>query len=130
MNKNKPELKIYCLNQPVISTEWKSILGDKYCHALPFIPSLTTEIEESSVIAWDGVISLKMRRILPKIVGQLQSGKILLLVTDSESLIKNQDQIKLFDPQGVVSISLNGWTLLPEEILGALESCYQKKNHV
>jgi hypothetical protein len=130
MNKNKPELKIYCLNQPVVATEWKSILGDKYCHALPFTPVLTTDIEEAAVIAWDGVISLKMRRILPDIASQLQRGKMLLLVGESESLLKNQDQIKIFDPQGIISVSLNGWTLLPEEILGALEACYQKKNHV
>ena len=36
MAQAKPVLKIFSLGQPLMHTEWRSILGDKYCHALPF----------------------------------------------------------------------------------------------
>ena len=68
-----------------MTTEWRSILGDKYCHALPFDYVITDNMEEASVIAWDGVISLKQKRNVPEIEAQLKKGKVLLMIGESQT---------------------------------------------
>ena len=124
--KNKVVLKIFCLNQPFIDTEWRSILGDKYSHALPFDYTITKSIEESTVIAWDGIVSLKLRRILPEIAAHLKSGKVLLMMGESQTLLRDHLLVELFNSPEVSTIQLSGWSVLPEEILAALQTCYQK----
>lgn len=130
MAQPKPVLKIFSLGQPLMFTEWKSILGDKYCHALPFDYVLTESIDEASVIAWDGVISLKQRRFASELIQHLQKGKILLRMGESQTLFQSHPFIQLFQSPEITSIALNGWSVLPEEILAALEACYQKLTHV
>ncbi len=126
----KPVLKIFSLSQPLMHTEWLSILGDKYCHALPFDYVLTDNMQEASVIAWDGVISLKQRRIEKELVAEFSSGKILLRMGEAETLFKDHPFVKIFNDQNIPTIHLNGWSVLPEEILSALEACFQKLHHV
>jgi Ni,Fe-hydrogenase III small subunit len=126
MSKEKVVLKIFCLHQPLISTEWKSLMGDKFCYALPFNLSFVESIEEASVIVWDGVVSHKMKRILPDILVQFQKGKILLLMGESHSLFKGSRYVELLNIENIQLVQLSGWSVLPEEILGALETCYQK----
>lgn len=130
MAQAKPLLKIFSLGQPLMHTEWKSILGDKYCHALPFDYALTESIDEASVIAWDGVISLKQRRIESELIAHLQKGKVLLRMGESHTLFQSHPFVKLFQSPEIATIQLNGWSVLPEEILGALEACYQKMTNV
>lgn len=130
MAQAKPVLKIFSLGQPLMHTEWRSILGDKYCHALPFDYLITESIDEASVIAWDGVISLKQRRIEDELISHLQKGKVLLRMGESQTLFADHPFIKLFQSPEIATIQLGGWSVLPEEILAALEACYQKMTNV
>lgn len=130
MGQQKAVLKIYSLGHPLMTTEWLSILGDKYCHALAFDYAITDNMEEASVIAWDGVISLKQRRILPDIEAQLKKGKTLLMMGESQTLFQDFPLVKIFNSPEIATVQLTGWSVLPEEILAALETCYQKTTHV
>jgi hypothetical protein len=130
MKKEKLELKFFCLGHPALSTEMLSILGDKFSHSLPFEIKMTSSIEDSSVIVWDGIISLKMRRIFPEILNYLRQNRVLLLIGDSVTLTEGQEILKQFRPDEIAGVYLNGWNLLPEEILQGLMDCYQKIKHV
>jgi hypothetical protein len=130
MSKNKPVLKIFSFGHPLMTTEWRSILGDKYCHALPFDYVITDNIVDASVIAWDGVVSLKLRSLQAELENQLTKGKVLLLIGESHTLFQKGSMVRIFNNPEVATIQLNGWSVLPEEILSALETCYQKITHV
>ncbi len=130
MNQKRAVLKIFSLGHPLMTTEWRSILGDKYCHALPFDFVVTDNMEEASVIAWDGVISLKQRRNQAEIEAQLRKGKVLLMMGESQTLFKDFPLVRIFNSPEIATIQLTGWSVLPEEILAALEACYQKITHV
>jgi hypothetical protein len=130
MSKNKPVLKIFSFGHPLMTTEWRSILGDKYCHALPFDYVITDNIVDASVIAWDGVVSLKLRSLQAELENQLTKGKVLLLIGESQTLFQKGSMVRIFNNPEVATIQLNGWSVLPEEILSALETCYQKITHV
>ncbi len=128
---NKTELlKIYSLNQPFISSEWRAIMGDKYRHALPFELVLTDDIEEAQIIAWDGVVSLKLKRLLPEIKNYFKQGKVLLLMGESQTLFKNHALVELMNLTDYRIVELTGWSVLPEDILAALEQCHQKCKNV
>lgn len=126
MDKNKFSLKIHCLWQPLPYPEWSSIIGDKYCHALPFEIILTDKLDDAAIVVWDGIIPLKMERLFPEVEDQLKKGKILILTGESPTLFKNHPDIRLYQPSEVAVIEIPGWPVLPEEILAALETCYQK----
>lgn len=130
MVQKRAVLKIFSLGHPLMTTEWKSILGDKYCHALPFDYEITDMMEEASVIAWDGLISLKQRRNLPEIEAELKKGKVLLMLGESQTLFQDFPIVKFFNDPEIATIHLTGWSVLPEEILAAFEACFQKINHV
>ncbi len=130
MTQKRAVLKIFSLGHPLMTTEWKSILGDKYCHALSFDFEITDNFDEASVIAWDGVISLKQKRNLPAIEERLKQGKTLLLFGESQTLFKDHPLVSVFNSSEMNVIQLTGWSVLPEEILAALEACYQKIAHV
>lgn len=105
-------------------------MGDKYCHALPFELVFTEKLEEAAVVVWDGVITPKMERIFPAIEEELKKGKILILTGESQTLYKNHSNVRFFHSPEVATIELHGWTVLPEEMLAALETCYQKITNV
>jgi len=130
MAQPKPVLKIFSLGQPMMNTEWKSILGDKYCHALPFDYVQTDCMAEASVIAWDGVISIKGRRLMDEVASELKKGKVLLRMGEAETLFQDHPFIRIFNSPEIATIQLTGWSVLPEEILAALEVCYQKTTNV
>lgn len=130
MAQTKPVLTIFSLAHPLQHTEWLSVMGDKYCHALPFDYVMTDNIQEASIIAWDGVISLKQRPMEQELISELKKGKILLRMGEAQTLFKDHPFVKLIDTQDIPTIHLTGWSVLPEEILSALEACYQKLNHV
>jgi hypothetical protein len=130
MANTKPVLKIFSLGHVLMTTEWKSILGDKYCHALPFDYLITENIEEASIIFWDGIISLKRRNLQQEVESLISRGKILLIIGESSTLFQNHKMIQYFQSPDSSTVYLNGWSVLPEEILDALDACYQKMIHV
>ncbi len=127
---NKEVFKIFSLNQPFVSSEWRAVLGDKYRHALPFEIYLTDKISDAQVIAWDGVISLKLKRLMPEIINHLNKGKVVLLMGESQTLLKSHEFVEFMDFSDYKTVELTGWSVLPEDILAALEQCHQKFNNV
>ncbi len=130
MKNKKNVLKIYSLGHPLSNTEWWSILGDKYCHALPFNYEITNSLEDASIVAWDGIITLKQMGQLQTLESELKKGKVLLIIGDTQSLYQDHPMIKFFDSAEIATIYLNGWSTLPEELFAALEACFQKIVHV
>jgi hypothetical protein len=122
-------LLIYGLNQPLLTTEWVSMLGDKFSQALPFQFLLTDDISAAHVVAWDGVISPKLERIIPEIEKHLAT-KILLFMGESQTLLRDHPIVRLYQGNPERTFQLTGWSVLPEEILAMLETCYQKIQHV
>lgn len=130
MAQPKPVLKIFSLSQPLMHTEWKSILGDKYCHGLPFDYALTENAQEASVIAWDGVISPKQNRYEKDFKDLFTANKVLLRMGESQTLFQDHPYVKNFDTSHIPTVELTGWSVLPEDLLEALQTCFQKISHV
>lgn len=122
-------LLIYGLNQPLIKTEWISILGNKFSEALSFKFKFTDDISAAHVVAWDGTISPKLERMMPEIERQLET-KILLFLGESQTLLKSHPFVRIHQGNPERTLQLTGWNVLPEEILATLEECYQKIHHV
>ena len=123
-------LKIYLLPQPLFSTEWLSILGDKYRNCANMRWEIVEDIKDCHVIAWDGVITPKYKIHQEEIFQQLQSGKILLLQGEARTLYKNHPFVELIDLGKISYVELPGWSVLPEQIIAALLQCHEKLAHV
>ncbi len=129
--KEKPlPLRIYNFSHPLMHTEWLTLTGDKYHRTLPFEWEMVKEMASAQVITWDGVITPKNQSIVDEMIRELKGNKILLLIGESMTLLKNHPMVKLLDPKDLNFVEVAGWSILPEEILAALESCHQKLNHV
>jgi len=126
----KESLAIYQVSHPFMMTESFSLLGDKYLHALPFSLNYVDKIDEADVIIWDGVITPKNHVLAEMILEEMKKTKVLLLLNESMTLLKNHPIIKMFDPINLNYVELTGWDTLPEEFLGALELCHQKLRNV
>lgn len=125
----KTTLYIYLLNQPVLRTEWYSLLGSKYRHAFTFPWEITDSLEKANVVAWDGILTPKLSERMDELNETLKC-KVLLFVGEPWTLYRNNPDVKIVDCEQYDCVRLNNWTILPEELLTALENCYQKLNHV
>lgn len=130
MKEKTVSLKIYSFSHPLIQTEWLTILGDKYNRTLPFEWEMTADMKAAHVIAWDGVITPKNEALVEELLNEVKGNKLLLLIGESMTLLKNHPIVKIFDPKEINYVELAGWSILPEEILATLELCQQKLNHV
>lgn len=129
--KEKPvPLRIYNFSHPLMHTEWLTLVGDKYFKTLPFDWEMVKDISIAQVITWDGVITPKNQSLVDDMLEELKGNKILLLIGESMTLLKNHPIVKILDPKDLKLVEVAGWSILPEEILAALESCHQKLNHV
>lgn len=126
----KESLAIYQVSHPFMMTESFSLLGDKYLYALPFSLNFVDKMDEADVIIWDGIITPKNHVLAEMILEEMKKTKVLLLLNDSMTLLKNHPIIKMFDPINLNYVELAGWSTLPEEFLGALELCHQKLRNV
>ncbi len=124
---NKPEiLTIFCFSQPLVHTEWWSLLGDKYCHSLPFQWKIVEDPNEAKVIAWDGVITPKGNSRVVQLRKLLGEGRILLLQGEARTALARHPLVELISLEGIKVVELPGWTVLPEELIHTLEQCFQK----
>jgi Ni,Fe-hydrogenase III small subunit len=129
--KEKPiPLKIFNFSHPLIQTEWMALMGDKYHRSLSFEWEMVNDIESAAVVTWDGIVTPRNRELVENMLTQLKGNKILLLIGESMTLLKNHPVVQSFETNELKIIEIPGWSLLPEEILGALETCHQKLNHV
>jgi hypothetical protein len=130
MDKNKLVIKIFLLSQPILNTEWASLLGHKYAQALPFPWEFTQSLEEAHIVAWDGVLTPKLMHYQDRILNKLKSGTILLLQGEARTFLENHPFVKLISLDQLSYVELPGWSVLPEELLMALSACQQKISHV
>lgn len=122
--------KVYQLSNPLMNTEWPAVLGDKYQKALSFDWAMTTDFNEADIVVWDGVISPKSATLLAPVMEEFKQNKVLLLVGESMTSLRNHPMVKLLSTEGLRYVEVSGWGVLPEEVLGALETCHQKLTHV
>ena len=130
MAKEIPPLKLFCLSQPLCVTEWVSLLGDKYAQALPFKVKLVFDVAEAQVIAWNGIITPTSAASQEAISQRLSQGTILLLMGEGRTLLQGHPFVKFADTATYKVVDLAGWSVLPEELLSALQQCWEKINHV
>lgn len=129
MKDQQHTLRIFNFSNPQASTEILSVLGDKFVNTLPFKWEITTDYKASDVVIWDGVITPKNRHYVDQIVND-SDKKIILLVGESVTLLKQSPVAKMVEMDRSNVVELFGWTLIPEEILSAFQTCYQKLGHV
>lgn len=130
MKEKTEPLRIYNFSHPLMATEMLSLLGDKYSDTLSFPWEFTQDYQRSDIVLWDGVLTIKNEESVSKVLEHVRSGKVLLLVGESMTLLKDHPMVKLADTSGLNVVEVPGWNILPEEILSAFESCHKKLNHV
>lgn len=118
--------KIFLMSQPLGNLEWLTLLSDKYLANQGFHIETTWDFDSADIIAWDGVISPKLELYLPRILENLNRGKILILMGEARTLLQKHSIISLLDLKGLNVIDLPGWTIIPEDIILALSSDRQK----
>jgi hypothetical protein len=130
MKQKIESIKVFNFSHPLMTTEIFSVLSDKFVGSLPFSWELSKDYESSDIVLWDGIITPKNQKIVDKILGDIKSGKVLLLIGESQTLHKDRPGIKILNTENLNIVELSSWSVLPEEILGALENCYKKLKHV
>ena len=130
MKEETKVLKIFHLSHPLITTEWLSVLGDKYQKSLAFNWSIVTDLKEADVVVWDGVITPKLSPMIQPLMEEFKQNKILLLVGEALTSLRQHPMVKLASIDDLRYVEISGWSILPEEILAALEACNQKVTHV
>lgn len=122
--------KVFNFSHPLMTTEMLSLLGDKYANCLPFLWEISNDYDQSDIVLWDGIMTPKNNEVVEKILNDVKSGKVLLLLGDSQTLHKNRPGIKILNTENLNIVELSGWSILPEELLAAIENCYKKLKHV
>lgn len=130
MKEKISSLKFYNFSHPLLNTEVLSLFGDKYERALSFSWEFTSDYETADVVLWDGVVTPRNTQQAERILSDVAKTKILLLIGESMTLFRGHSLVKSFSLEGIRVVELAGWNVLPEEILLAFESCYQKIKHV
>ena len=130
MKEKQAPLKIYSFSHPLMTTEWYSVFGNKFNHSLPFSWEMTDNYTASEVVIWDGVINSKNRSLAEKMIADFKSTKVLLLLGESMTLFKDHKTVELVNLTDLKYVEVSGWSILPEEILVAIETCFQKVRHV
>jgi hypothetical protein len=125
----KTKLKIFCLSGPLLSTEWASIMGDKYQHHMNFEPVLVGNISDAQVIVWDGVLTPKSGPVFSQLLDDIHEQVVFLITGEAATLYHDHPFVKLSDRMnGAVHLSPS--RTLPEEILEALDECQKRLTHV
>ncbi len=125
----KTSLNIYCLGGPLLSTEWASIMGDKYRNHMSFEPALVSSPDLAQVVVWDGVLTPKSTPIIQEFLDRLSDKTVLLITGEASTLFHDHPFVKL---QSKINdaVFLPPSRVLPEEILEALDECRRKGTHV
>ncbi len=123
-------VKIYNFSHPLMNTEWLSIQSDKFSRSLPFEWQMVNDYASAEIVVWDGVITPKNAEITSAMFKDFKDSKVLLLLGESMTLLKNHPTVKMLNPEGLRFVEVAGWNILPEEILSALEVCREKLKNV
>lgn len=125
----KTSLKIYCLGGPLLSTEWASIMGDKYREHLSFEPVLVATPDEAQVIVWDGVMTPKSQQTITELIDRVGEKAVFLLTGEASTLFVDHPFVRL-NTRKLSSVFLPPSKVLPEEILESLELCRSRSVNV
>ena len=123
-------IKIYNFSHPLMNTEFYSVISDKFSRALPFSWEITNDYSSSDVVVWDGVITPKNASLIRSMIEDFKTTKILLLMGESMTLLKNHPIVQMVNLEGLKVVEVPGWNILPEEILSAIELCRERMTHV
>lgn len=130
MKEKVAPLRIYNFSHPLMNTEWLSIQSDKFSRALPFEWETVSDYASAEIVVWDGVITPKNEEIVSRMMNDFKETKVLLLLGESMTLLKNHPIVKMLNPTGLRFVEVASWNILPEEILSALEICREKLKNV
>jgi Ni,Fe-hydrogenase III small subunit len=125
----KTALNIYCLGGPLLSTEWASIMGDKYREHLSFEPVLVATPDEAQVIVWDGVVTPKSHQAINELLDRVSEKTVFLLTGEASTLFLDHPFLQM-NSRKLLSVFLPPSKVLPEEILESLELCRSRSGHV
>jgi hypothetical protein len=125
----KSNLNIYCLGGPFLSTEWPSIMGDKYRDHMNFRPVIVSSPEEAQVVVWDGVLTPKSSALINDFLEGLSEKTVLLITGEAATLFSDHPYVKL-QTKMKDAVHLPPSRVLPEEILEVLDECHRKVTHV
>lgn len=125
----KSTFKIYCLGGPLLSTEWNSIMGDKYREHLNFEPVLVSTPDEAQVIVWDGVITPKSQVMISELIDRVSEKTVFLLTGEAATLFQDHPFVRL-NTRKLQSVFLPPSKVLPEELLESLELCRSRSVNV
>jgi hypothetical protein len=129
--KKENELKVFLVSPRNLSSEWTSIVSDKYINSLPFNWTFTEDCQNADVIAWDGIYNYKSAYYLKEIIEQLETGRsVLILQNEASTMFDNRPLLFKVDLQKIKYVELMGGNVLPEDLLAALEKCHKKLGHV
>lgn len=130
MKEKVAPVKIYNFSHPLMNTEWLSIQSDKFSRSLPFEWQMVNDYASAEIVIWDGVITPKNAELTSVMFKDFKDSKVLLLLGESMTLLKNHPTVKMLNPEGLRFVEVAGWNILPEEILSALEVCREKLKNV
>lgn len=125
----KTSLNIYCLGGPLLSTEWSSIMGDKYRAHMNFEPVLVNSPEAAQVIVWDGVLTPKSTPLIGKLIDQVTDKTVFLITGEALTLFRDHPFVK-FNSRDLPAVYLPPSRVLPEELMEALDECRKRAGHV
>lgn len=125
----KTSLNIYCLGGPLLSTEWSSIMGDKYRAHMNFEPVLVNSPEAAQVIVWDGVLTPKSTPLIGRLIDQVTDKTVFLITGEAPTLFRDHPFVK-FNSRDLPAVYLPPSRVLPEELMEALDECRKRAGHV
>lgn len=129
MKDQKKNIRLYNFSHPLMETEVLSVLTDKYRSILPFECVEVYDLDQADIVLWDGVLTPKNQTRVEKMMETINSGRVLFVLGESQTLFKDHPIVKFVDPSGLNFVELPGWSLLPEDLLQGLNECYKKLNH-
>jgi hypothetical protein len=130
MKETHEPLRLFSFSHLLLATELPALTGDKYAHALPFPWVLTADYDAADVVLWDGVITPRNRGAVVRLLADARGPKVLLLVGESATLLRDNPVAELVDPAGLNAVELPNWNLLPEDLLAALVECRKRVTRV
>lgn len=125
----KNALTIYCLGGPLLSTEWSSIMGDKYRTHLNFEPVLVNSPEAAQIIVWDGMITPKSAPHVNQLLDTVSESTIFLITGEASTLLRDHPFVKL-NSRNLSAVFLPPSRVLPEELMEALDECRKRLANV
>src|SRR6478672_6970869 len=93
----KVTLNIFCLGGPLLSTEWASIMSDKYRAHMAFEPVIVQTPADANIVVWDGILTPKSTPIIGEFLKNLSDKTVLLITGEGKTLFIDHPFVKFQD---------------------------------